>query len=52
MTTDNGKEFATDFGHILARLGVEHITISVRHPAANGAMEFLISERYSYQAYQ
>ena len=42
VTTDNGKEFATDFGHMLARLGVEHITTSVRHPAANGAVERLI----------
>ena len=42
VSTDNGKEFATDFGHMLARLGVEHITTSVRHPAANGAVERLI----------
>lgn len=33
VTTDNGKEFATEFGHMLARLGVEPITTSVRHPS-------------------
>ena len=54
VTTDNGKEFATDFGHMLARLGVEHITTSVRHPAANGAVERLIKsvKGHSYQAHQ
>ena len=42
VTTDNGKEFATDFGHLLARLGIEHITTLVRHPNANGAVERLL----------
>ena len=42
VTSDNGRGFATDFGHMLARLGIEHITTSVRHPAANGAVERLV----------
>ena len=31
VTTDNGTDFAKDFGHMLARLGCEHITTLVRH---------------------
>lgn len=42
VTTDNGTESAQEFGHMLARLGCEHITISVRHPQANGAVERLV----------
>ncbi len=42
VTTDNGLEFATDFSHMLARLGVNHITTAVRHPSANGAVERLV----------
>ncbi len=42
VTSNNGQEFATDFGHMLARLGIEHITTSVHHPAANGAVERLV----------
>ncbi len=42
VTTDNGTEFAQEFGHMLARLGCEHITTSVRHPQANGAVERLV----------
>ncbi len=30
--TDNGTEFAAEFAHMLARLGVEHIHTSVAHP--------------------
>ena len=42
VTTDNGLEFATDFSHMLARLGINHITTAVRHPSANGAVERLV----------
>jgi hypothetical protein len=41
LTTDNGLEFATDFAHMLARLGINRITTAVRHPSANGAVERL-----------
>ena len=42
VTTDNGLEFATEFSHMLARLGINHITTAVRHPSANGAVERLV----------
>lgn len=42
MTSDNGREFATVFGHMLARLGIHHITISVRHPSSNGVVVRLV----------
>ena len=42
VTFDNGTEFAQEFGHMLARLGCENITASVRHSQANGAVERLV----------
>jgi hypothetical protein len=42
VTSDNGTEFEVDFGHLLARLGVKHISTSACHPAANGVVERLV----------
>lgn len=42
MTADSGREFATVVGHILARLGIYHITTSVKHPSSNGVVERLV----------
>lgn len=42
VTTDNGTEFSNDFTHMLARLGINHITTSVAHPSANGVAERLV----------
>ena len=42
VTSDNGGEFAKEFAHMLARLGVQHMHTSACHPAANGAVERLV----------
>jgi transposase InsO family protein len=42
LTSDNGGEFGGAFVHMLQRLGVHHIAISPKHPAANGAVERLV----------
>jgi hypothetical protein len=39
ITSDNGTEFQSDFKHMVARLGIEHIFTSANHPSANGAVE-------------
>ena len=44
ITTDNGSEFADEFVHMVARLGIKHIHTSACHPAANGAVERLVKE--------
>jgi transposase InsO family protein len=42
VTSDNGTEFAQEFTHMLARLGVKHMHTSACHPAANVAVERLV----------
>ena len=42
VTSDNGTEFETEFVHLLARLGIEHVHTSACHPAANGVVERLV----------
>jgi hypothetical protein len=42
VTSDNGAEFATEFQHMLARLGVKHVQTTACHPAANGVVERLV----------
>jgi hypothetical protein len=42
VTSDNGTEFKTEFVHLLARLGIEHVHTSACHPAANGVVERLV----------
>jgi cleavage and polyadenylation specificity factor subunit 1 len=41
-TSDNGAEFAAEFVHLLARLGIKHVKTTACHPAANGVVERLI----------
>jgi hypothetical protein len=36
VTSDNGTEFETEFVHLLARLGIEHVHTTACHPAATG----------------
>jgi hypothetical protein len=42
VTSDNGNEFASEFSHMLSRLGIYHIQISPNHPSANGVVERLV----------
>jgi hypothetical protein len=42
VTSDNGTEFATEFEHLLARLGIKHVHTTACHPAANGVVERLV----------
>jgi len=42
VTSDNGTEFETEFVHLLARLGIEHVHTTACHPAANGVVERLV----------
>lgn len=42
-TSDNGSEFGAEFKHMLHRLGIQHIPTSACHPAANGAVEWLVT---------
>lgn len=42
VTSDNGAEFATEFEHLLARLGIKHVHTTACHPAANGVVERLV----------
>jgi hypothetical protein len=42
VTSDNGTEFETEFVHLLARLGIQHVHTSACHPAANGVVERLV----------
>jgi transposase InsO family protein len=44
VTSDNGTEFNEEFVHLLKRLGITHIHISVAHPAANGVVERLVKQ--------
>ena len=39
LVTDNGGQFAKEFTHMLARLGVQHMHTSACHPAAKGVVE-------------
>ena len=42
LTSDNGTEFAGDFVHMLARLGIQHVHSSAYHTASNGVVERLV----------
>jgi hypothetical protein len=42
VTSDNGTEFETEFEHLLARLGIQHIHTSAAHPASNGTVERVV----------
>jgi hypothetical protein len=42
LTSDNGTEFAGEFVHMLARLGIHHVHSSAYHPASNGVVERLV----------
>lgn len=42
VTTDNGTEFAGEFGHMLHRLGTYHVNTTPNHPPTNGVVESLV----------
>jgi hypothetical protein len=42
VTSDNGTEFETEFVHLLARMGSQHVHTTACHPAANGVVERLV----------